>query len=90
MIFLLDGGGEEFIILLRDTDIDESIIVLNRVREICEKMEIELPQNILNVSVSIGVTLIDDFSKPIEMYVKKADQGLYKAKRMGRNQVCIG
>ncbi|RXJ66507.1 hypothetical protein CRV08_12885 [Halarcobacter ebronensis] len=83
-------GGEEFIILLRDTNIDESIIVLNRVREICEKMEINTPQGILKVSVSIGVTLIDDFSNPIDLYMKKADMGLYKAKRMGRNKVCIG
>lgn len=83
-------GGEEFVILLRNTDIDESIIVLNRVREMCEKMEIETPQGILKVSVSIGVTPINDFSNSIDSYVKKADLGLYQAKRTGRNKVCIG
>ncbi|XOB63025.1 diguanylate cyclase [Campylobacterota bacterium DY0563] len=82
-------GGEEFVILLRDTTIEESIIVLNRLREKCQEMEIETPQNILKVTISIGVTKIENLSETIDIYVKKADIGLYKAKETGRNKVCI-
>lgn len=82
-------GGEEFVILLRSTTIEESVIVLNRIRNSCEQMEIQTPQGILNVTISIGVTPIDNFSETIDSYVKKADIGLYQAKESGRNRVCI-
>lgn len=82
-------GGEEFVILLRNTTIDESIIVLNRVRELCEQMQIQTPQGQLTVTISIGVTHIEDLSETIDLYVKKADIGLYQAKQSGRNRVCI-
>lgn len=82
-------GGEEFIILLRNTTIDESIIVLNRLRQQCEEMDIQTPQGVLNVTISIGVTQIKDYFQTIDLYVKEADMGLYQAKETGRNQVCI-
>ena len=82
-------GGEEFVILLRNTTIEESIIILNRIRELCMEMDIKTPQGILNVTVSTGVTTIEDFSKTIDSHVKKADIGLYQAKEAGRNRVCI-
>ncbi|RXJ85252.1 diguanylate cyclase [Arcobacter sp. CECT 8985] len=82
-------GGEEFVILLRNTTIDDSIIVLNRVRQQCEQMNIQTPQGILNITISIGVTQIKDYSQTIDLYVKKADIGLYQAKEAGRNRVCI-
>lgn len=82
-------GGEEFVILLRDTTLDESIIVLNRVRQLCKKMDIKTPQGKLNITISIGVTQIENFSKTVDLYVKQADIGLYQAKETGRNKVCI-
>jgi|GEM_PF-6895351 len=82
-------GGEEFVVLLRNTNIDESILVLNRVRELCKEMDIETPQGVLNVTISVGLTAIKDFSETIDSNVKKADIGLYEAKRTGRNKVCI-
>jgi len=82
-------GGEEFVILLRNTTIDESIIVLNRVRELCQQMQIQTPQGLLTVTISIGVTHIEDLNETIDSYVKKADIGLYQAKQSGRNRVYI-
>ncbi|RXJ90480.1 hypothetical protein CRV01_04790 [Arcobacter sp. CECT 8983] len=82
-------GGEEFVILLRNTTIDESIIILNRVRELCKQMQIQTSQGELTVTISIGVTHIEDLNETIDLYVKKADIGLYQAKQNGRNRVCI-
>lgn len=82
-------GGEEFVILLKDTTLDESIIVLNRVRQVCKQMDIKTPQGKLNITISIGVTQIENFSKTVDLYVKQADIGLYQAKKSGRDKVCI-
>lgn len=85
-------GGEEFVLLLPETDADEARGVAERVRatianEPMEIMEGTEGTSSLNTTVSIGVaTYPIDGSKEQEL-LQQADQAMYLAKRLGRNQV---
>lgn len=77
-------GGEEFVVVLKGTDLETSCIVLERFRK---KMEsFHFPQ-VGNVTVSIGVVAITSQDLPTTV-IEQADKALYYAKDHGRNQVC--
>jgi diguanylate cyclase (GGDEF)-like protein len=77
-------GGEEFLVVLPETLLDEAVSVANRIREICP-----MPDSGPACTVSIGVTtnsLVDD---TVESMLARADAALYRAKDKGRNRVEI-
>jgi diguanylate cyclase (GGDEF)-like protein len=79
-------GGEEFSILLRNTQVAGAKLLAERMRKNVEEMEFDYNNIKLNVSVSIGLAELkegDDRNKLIE----RADALLYKAKESGRNRV---
>jgi diguanylate cyclase (GGDEF)-like protein len=76
-------GGEEFIILLPETNLSRAMIVSERIREHVESNAIAEKYKI---TVSIGVTQLRD-QESINELVKRADKLLYKAKKSGRNCV---
>lgn len=81
-------GGEEFAVLLADTDEKGASFVADRICEKVSKLKIAHPASPHgNVTVSIGVTSLipsQDLSK--EVLIKRADECLYSAKEAGRNQ----
>ncbi|MGH6892959.1 MAG: PleD family two-component system response regulator [Dongiaceae bacterium] len=83
-------GGEEFVILLPDTDGDNAVKAAER---LCRKVAStpmavpDAPDGNLTVTVSIGVASTN-VSMPGEELIKLADAALYRAKQGGRNQVC--
>jgi two-component system cell cycle response regulator len=83
-------GGEEFVILLPDTDGDNAVKAAERLckRVAASPMKIpEAPNGELTVTVSIGVASTSK-SMVGEELIKLADAALYRAKQGGRNQVC--
>ncbi|ACV63503.1 diguanylate cyclase [Desulfofarcimen acetoxidans DSM 771] len=84
------NGGEEFSIILRDCPLSKAIEVAERIRSIIEKYPFKLlNNNIINITVSIGVANYPDTIDEINKLIEKADTSLYKAKRTGRNKVSI-
>ena len=87
-------GGEEFCILLPDTKINEAAFVAQRLRKADEKSDINISQEglageVLNVTISVGVSEFDEtFSEPQRLH-QSADVALYEAKRRGRNRVVV-
>ena len=81
-------GGEEFVVLMPDTDFAQADAVAERVRHsIGEKsFDVGTPRP-LSVTVSVGVSLNDSRADTPESMVKRADVALYRAKREGRNRV---
>lgn len=78
-------GGEEFVLLLPMTELENARIVAERVRSRTEK-EVLLPDNKLQTA-SIGLAqLAPDETQ--ESFIKRADEALYRAKTSGRNRVC--
>jgi len=84
-------GGEEFVILLPDTDIDGAMIIAHRLREKVETLVVEINSELsLQFTISIGVSQVDtDNDIDVEASVVRADKALYKAKNSGRNRVCL-
>ena len=77
-------GGEEFVIVLAPTDMENALAVFDRFRD--SVASYDFPQ-VGTVTVSIGVVRIDSQDLPSSV-VGRADQALYYAKSNGRNQVC--
>jgi diguanylate cyclase (GGDEF)-like protein len=82
-------GGEEFIILLPETDLAEARHIAERLRVMLEHTPIKTDSGALNVTVSVGVTSHPntDGMIPVHKLVYGADQAMYLAKRAGRNKV---
>lgn len=80
-------GGEEFLLIMPNTQIIEARKVAERIREkVGEHEHNEINQG-LTVKVSIGITEYD--SQPIQEMIKRADLALYHSKNSGRNQVSV-
>ena len=75
-------GGEEFVIILPDTPMDDALPIAHRIREQVADHRWEARQ----VTVSVGVAQLNQHKTPNQL-VSDADQALYEAKAAGRNQV---
>lgn len=86
-------GGEEFSILLPETEIQEAFEVAEKLRKQIESMEVEVEDfaEPLSVTVSMGVASYPDDGAGPEVIVTSADSAMYAAKESGRNRVvCYG
>jgi GGDEF domain-containing protein len=77
-------GGEEFVVLLRSTTLENAWKIIERFRTNVENHE--FPQ-VGRVTVSVGFVSISAFESPV-VTLGHADQALYYAKSNGRNQAC--
>ncbi len=83
-------GGEEFAIILPQTGQDEARTIGERIREQVEIAVFEVGKNeVLKITVSVGVTSFPENGKSEEELVSIADQALYRAKGEGRNLVRV-
>ena len=82
-------GGEEFAILLPNTNPTSALAISQRIRCSIEHLKIEFNNQIIQVTASIGVALDEKSEKNLEEIFLTADKFLYKAKKNGRNQVII-
>ncbi|TMJ36444.1 MAG: PleD family two-component system response regulator [Alphaproteobacteria bacterium] len=82
-------GGEEFVIVLPNTDAEVATKIADRMRRgISGKpFDVGAKNGPLTVTVSIGVAAIESQSDTLEAILKRADEALYSAKRGGRNRV---
>ena len=81
-------GGEEFALLLPETEIADAVIVAKRIRKIIEETSFRYCKKKLSLTISIGISNIKKLKKrSISELVKNADTALYKAKHNGRNRV---
>ncbi|PWC33283.1 PleD family two-component system response regulator [Azospirillum sp. TSO35-2] len=82
-------GGEEFIVILPDTDGEAALIVAERLRSrIADTpFTVSADRGEINVTVSIGISVGGRLGDTAEGLVRRADEALYEAKRSGRNCV---
>jgi len=80
-------GGEEFILFMPETRLDEAVIVAERMRERLAELWIEVDDQGINFSASFGVAQYRQDMHGLEGLIREADQRLYEAKAGGRNQV---
>jgi diguanylate cyclase (GGDEF)-like protein len=80
-------GGEEFLILLPQSNINGAVELAQRIRLATENRSIKIKNDTIKFTASFGVTSFRE-TDDIENNIKSADEALYKAKEGGRNQVC--
>jgi diguanylate cyclase (GGDEF)-like protein len=80
-------GGEEFVMVLRDTDLEGAAAKAEEIRVKLMNSDIDAEGTIIRCTLSIGVALFDP-KKTIEENISVADVSLYTAKETGRNRVC--
>jgi diguanylate cyclase (GGDEF)-like protein len=80
-------GGEEFAVLLPDTNLEGARHLAERLRQAIADSKLSLSNGELNCTVSIGVTMLNSTDTCIEDCLLRADSALYRAKHNGRNRV---
>lgn len=80
-------GGEEFTIMLTDTDFEQAIVTAERLRTAVQQHAIHTNDMEIYVTTSIGVASHDPSISTIDELMHLADQRMYKAKNEGRNRV---
>ena len=81
-------GGEEFVLLLSETRLDDARDLLERLRHAVATMEIPHTDGALRMTVSIGVA-VHLPGDTVDLTLERADQALYTAKSLGRNRIAV-
>ena len=84
-------GGEEFVILLQETGLEQAKIIAERLRLNIAVSPLTLPASgqKVQITASLGVSEIDEECLSLQQLIDRADLALYRAKQNGRNQVCV-
>lgn len=83
-------GGEEFAVILPETDTSNAFFVAERLRREVEEHKFPGVEKILKVTISIGLTSLSPSSNLTkESFIKRAESALTMAKETGRNKVCV-
>lgn len=80
-------GGEEFVILAPETDNEGGAELAERIRARMDSTLISIADTMLNITVSIGISSLNNREGNLEQLVDEADKALYEAKHAGRNAV---
>ena len=82
-------GGEEFVVVMPDTDVNYAMQVSERLRKSIETTPFPISRDPkkLNLTISIGIAASEGESDSASALLHRADQALYRAKRTGRNKV---
>lgn len=80
-------GGEEFTVLLPKSDLNSAIKIANRIQENILHQKIEISNQIISYTISIGIASLTDRVASFDVLLKLADTKLYTAKQNGRNRI---
>lgn len=86
--FVARFGGEEFSVILPETDKAGAIMMAERISSRISRERISVFDEILTVNISVGVSSYPQNSIHSDVLIEVADKALYKAKLSGRNKVC--
>ncbi|WP_138435078.1 GGDEF domain-containing protein [Marinobacter shengliensis] len=82
-------GGEEFGIILPETDAENARLICERIRESIEKSTVETSAGNITYTISMGIAQLTDEPENYMQWMQKADEALYAAKECGRNRVVV-
>ena len=81
-------GGEEFLIVLPETDLPKALVLAEKLRDKVETLRINYKDQTIQLTASFGVAVGYNGDLDIDSILKDADKALYAAKNAGRNRVC--
>lgn len=79
-------GGEEFMVLMPNTDLKGAADAANRMRQALMRTKLEIQGKVVPLSASFGAAVLGRNERPEDL-VRRADAAMYEAKRLGRNRV---
>jgi len=82
-------GGEEFGIILPETDAESARVICERIREAIENSTVSTTAGDIRYTVSMGIAQLTETPENYMQWMQKADEALYKAKESGRNKVVV-
>ncbi len=82
-------GGEEFLIILTETDSSKAKFAAERIREAVRNKRVNVYDEAINVSISVGISTFRNDAKDAKTMIDRADKALYRAKDSGRDKVCV-
>lgn len=82
-------GGEEFCVILPEADGSGAQYVAERMRQAVEKAVVKAYDTKVRLTISIGIACYPADGKKVAELIDKADWALYRAKKIGRNKVCV-
>ncbi len=82
-------GGEEFIILLPKTKVEQAKELAERLRYAVELMQIESSPGLISRTVSIGIASAQSGKMDVDEIIRQADEAMYRAKQEGGNKIIV-
>jgi two-component system, cell cycle response regulator len=83
-------GGEEFVLILPEIDIEEAYIIAERIRTSIKELKLDYNGQIMSITISGGVTQFLPYTdKDNQSFINRADKALYLSKEKGRNRTTI-
>ncbi len=82
-------GGEEFVLLLSNTDLSGAQLLAERIRKEISLHTLAIDMETIKITASLGVTTLR-VTDSLETFIQRADKAMYLAKSQGRNQVNLG
>jgi diguanylate cyclase (GGDEF)-like protein len=86
---LVRCGGDEFTIIMPETDHDRALVVAEHLRQCVEELEVRIESEIIKVKISIGLTSYNPSNEAMDkqQIILLADKALLQAKRSGKNRI---
>ena len=85
--YVIRYGGEEFLVIITETEEDKTLEIAARIRRTLEENQFNADASTFSKTLSIGVAMYADDSDDLDKCIHLADTALYVAKDTGRNQV---
>ena len=82
-------GGEEFLCACQPISINDMSIICERIRSSIEKVELEINNSKISMTISGGIAHSNDMNGDYSSYLTFADEKLYEAKNGGRNRIIL-
>jgi diguanylate cyclase (GGDEF)-like protein len=82
-------GGEEFMLLLTETNVEDGAVLTEKLRHLVQGLKLEAEGQELSVTISIGIAGGIGQRLRVDSLVRDADAAMYSAKSLGRNQTYI-
>ena len=82
-------GGEEFMTMFVDTDLDDAAEILDRLRDQVATIDFDFDFGVSDLAITFSAGLVEVLAgEMLEHAIERADQEMYRAKSSGRNRVC--
>jgi len=82
-------GGDEFVLLTSDTDSKGARRIGERIRSQVERRRPMISGKETSISISVGIASYPENASGVTELLKRADEAMYNAKGLGKNQVCV-